>query len=471
MEKPTEANGGPGGLVEYANMAPTVTSGAGAVPVGADGPGPLPPGNSYKFTISSQMGGNLSTAFMLVQSNDLFLAPSEAGISLFDDSGAPISGDIASQLMIWDAGTEANQRPGFGKDQAPRQSGPNTGLNENGVVGLVNDGYTYPELTSIVSVTLTPLVRLPITVRIENISTDATQPTSTGSVAVPLAPGVFTVAPVGATLFSAGVADRGQGLEGVAEDGAAGGLGNAMAMKTGYDSGIFNTPVGAGGPGPAFPGDAYEFSFEASPGARLNFATMMVQSNDLFFAPSEEGIALWDEGGFVVSGDITDQIMLWDAGTEINEAPGEGPNQAPRQSGANMGTGENGVVQLVNDGFTYAAVSDVISVTITPTATSNEVETIGIPEDFSLEQNYPNPFNPETRIQFSVKENSPVALEIYDVSGRLVRTLFESDNFLGNQTIVWNGLDQVGASVPSGVYLYRLNVSDKSTFRTMVLMK
>ena len=78
------------------------------------------------------------------------------------------------------------------------------------------------------------------------------------------------------------------------------------------------------------------------------FATMFVQSNDLFYAPSEDGIALWDDAGNRISGDVTDQIMLWDSGTEENQAIGMGADQAPRQSGANTGAAdEDNTVRIV----------------------------------------------------------------------------------------------------------------------------
>ena len=94
---------------------------------------------------------------------------------------------------------------------------------------------------------------------------------------------------------------------------------------------------------------------------------MFVQSNDLFYAPRDAGIALFDGTGQATSGDRTQELVLWDAGTEVNEAPGVGPSQAPRQSKPNTGADENGVIRPVDDGFRYPAVSEVIRVTITPT--------------------------------------------------------------------------------------------------------
>jgi len=115
--------------------------------------------------------------------------------------------------------------------------------------------------------------------------------------------------------------------------------------------------------GPLFPGSKYEFTFTAEAGQWLSFATMFVQSNDLFYAVGgESGIALWNNGT-PLSGDITSKLMLWDAGTEVNEYPGAGLHQPPRING---GMTEGGVVRMVDDGFFYPAVDDVLKVTITP---------------------------------------------------------------------------------------------------------
>ena len=71
-------------------------------------------------------------------------------------------------------------------------------------------------------------------------------------------------------------------------------------VSPGYEfssSGVFATPVGADGPGPIGPGGAYEFSFSAAPGSALSFVNMFVPSNDFFYGPDENGIALWDDNG------------------------------------------------------------------------------------------------------------------------------------------------------------------------------
>jgi len=130
-----------------------------------------------------------------------------------------------------------------------------------------------------------------------------------------------------------------------------------------------NDPTGeAPGAPPIAPGGAFEFEVEASHGDHLSFATMFVPSNDLFFAPGADGIALWD-GDEPVSGEVTDELTLWDAGTETNGEPGFGDDQAPAQSEPNQGEDEGSVVRPVSevgDGHEYPDVDDTVQVTVTP---------------------------------------------------------------------------------------------------------
>ena len=107
---------------------------------------------------------------------------------------------------------------------------------------------------------------------------------------------------------------------------------------------FFAVPAGEENAGPLFPGQAYEFLVAAEAGDYLSFATMFVQSNDLFYAPPDRGIALFPNG-IALEGDITDEVMLWDAGTEFNERPGVGLGQAPRQAGPNTGPEEARTVE------------------------------------------------------------------------------------------------------------------------------
>ena len=392
--------------------APASTTEVFNTPVGEEEPGPALPGTAYAFSFTADPGQYLSFTTMLVQSNDLFFAPDPAGIALYDMDGAPLQGDITDLVLLWDAGTEVNEEPGVGENQAPRQSGPDTGDDENGTVELIDnidDMYSYPAVADTIAVNLA-YEDGTFTLTVENVSGDSelATPLAPGVFAVhgpfnflfaehvaasagieamaedgnaailaeeatafrlasPLAPGVFAVHSPDVALFTAGDAPS-AGLEALAEDGNAGILADEIGMGEGIlSSGVFNTPVGAGEPGPAFPGDVYEFSFSASAGDYLSFATMLVQSNDLFFAPDPAGIALFDMDGSPVEGDVTMLVPLWDAGSEVNEEPGVGENQAPRQSGPNTGDDEMGTVTLideVDDMYQYPASKKAIRVTI-----------------------------------------------------------------------------------------------------------
>ena len=118
---------------------------------------------------------------------------------------------------------------------------------------------------------------------------------------------------------------------------------------------VFNTPDGASDPGPVANVDgSYSFEFKAVSGARLNFATMQVVSNDWFYAPTGAGIALF-ENGSPVTGDITDQIYLWDSGTE-EEDPATFTS-APGGAEAGEPDDDNTVRMVSNDVTSMVSVS------------------------------------------------------------------------------------------------------------------
>jgi hypothetical protein len=89
-----------------------------------------------------------------------------------------------------------------------------------------------------------------------------------------------------------------------------------------------------------------------------------------------------------------------------------------------------------------------------------------IPAAFSLSQNYPNPFNPTTTIKYSLTKSAYVTIEIYDLLGRKVETLFDAQEQAGYHQIIWNG-DRVS----SGIYFYRIQAGDFSETKKMLLLK
>ncbi len=189
---------------------------------------------------------------------------------------------------------------------------------------------------------------------IENVSAGDTLKLPDGTaIRAPIAPGAYAVYHDEAPIFRPGAPAGSDGLEPLAEDGNAEAMIASLATRrTVHASGMF------------VPGQSFEIA--AKPGERLAFATMFVQSNDLFYGPRESGIALFDASGRPISGDLTGEIALFDAGTELNQAPGAGPDQAPRQSAPNTGASEEVPIGPVSDPFSYPAAAEVVRITVTP---------------------------------------------------------------------------------------------------------
>ncbi len=188
---------------------------------------------------------------------------------------------------------------------------------------------------------------------IANVSkSDTLQVPGASATKAPIAPGIFVVSTDANSIFATGKPAGKDGLEALAEDGNSDALLKALHAKYGDKADMF-------APG-------LEFEVKAKPGDRLSFATMFVQSNDKFYGPADGSIALFDATAKPVSGNLTSLVRLYDAGTEKDELPGAGPNQAPRQKAMNQGRDEGGSVGPANDGFTYPAASAVIKLTITP---------------------------------------------------------------------------------------------------------
>ena len=98
-------------------------------------------------------------------------------------------------------------------------------------------------------------------------------------------------------------------------------------------------------------------------------------------------------------------------------------------------------------------------------------EQLNIPEISSLYSNFPNPFNPTTTLKYGIAEEGPVTLRLYDVRGRLVRTLVDEIRGPGNYELIWDGTDGAGREVEAGVYLVRLKAVDRMHVQRMMLLK
>ena len=93
------------------------------------------------------------------------------------------------------------------------------------------------------------------------------------------------------------------------------------------------------------------------------------------------------------------------------------------------------------------------------------------PESYALYQNYPNPFNPETQIQFRLAMDDKVTMIIYDISGRQVRTLVKDNFNAGLHSVTWDGKNNKGATVASGMYIYRINAGSFTAAQKMLLIR
>jgi hypothetical protein len=122
----------------------------------------------------------------------------------------------------------------------------------------------------------------------------------------------------------------------------------------------------------------------------------------------------------------------------------------------------NGVpyVQEVNPEFVGGSV-----------ALNSQSPGVALPTEFALSQNVPNPFNPTTQVSFSLPKAANVNLTIYNVLGQQVKTLVNQEMSAGVQTIEWDGTDNSGRTVASGVYFYRLSADEFQATKKMLMLK
>ncbi len=96
---------------------------------------------------------------------------------------------------------------------------------------------------------------------------------------------------------------------------------------------------------------------------------------------------------------------------------------------------------------------------------------LNLPTKYELSQNVPNPFNPSTTIQFAIPKSGNVKVEVFNMLGQKVRTLLDDYEKAGYKRVEWDGNDQNGSSVASGVYLYRMSSGDFTETKKMLLLK
>ena len=118
-----------------------------------------------------------------------------------------------------------------------------------------------------------------------------------------------------------------------------------------------------------------------------------------------------------------------------------------------------------------------VDFSLIPAGSVTAVGNPDVPRDFALRQNYPNPFNPSTTIDYSLPVESIVHLTVYNLLGQEVATLMNGLVSVGKHQAVWNGKDNAGHQVASGIYFYRMNATPTaggaafSSIFKMVLLK
>ncbi len=129
-------------------------------------------------------------------------------------------------------------------------------------------------------------------------------------------------------------------------------------------------------------------------------------------------------------------------------------------------------VEAVFSGSGYEAVS---MASTTAMGSNDEItdvkEAVNIPEKFSLSQNYPNPFNARTVINFAIPKAGHVTLDIFNILGQKVATLYNGDHEAGYMSLVWNATDNAGNDVASGLYFYRVTAGSEQITKRMLMLK
>jgi hypothetical protein len=332
------------------------------------------PGQSTTFTFSAAKNQRLTFATMYGWSNDLFFAPENPGIKLYNDDGSPITGDVSAQIKLWDNGTRVNQAPGSAVAHPGSMEKALKNIKE--VNGTDDYGNTYLAASKLMQVSLAYNGNSVFTVTIANKSggTANETPFSPGvwtisyvaggnqllpeaiySVDKPSANGLTNIAEMGDNsvlntylmgktgiftplspvlvvvyngkqnpFFMTGENDRGEGLKDLAQKGNADILAAALKSKQSVKAvyvlkDATNTVLlprinGADG------GKVSQM-LSVAKGDRVAIATMYGFSNDWFFATSGND---WDA---TQKGDLSSSIGLYDNGTAINQFPGAGITQ------------------------------------------------------------------------------------------------------------------------------------------------
>jgi len=333
----------------------------------------ITPGASSSFTFSAAKGEAITFATMYGWSNDLFFAPANPGIKVYDASGNPVEGDVSSQIKLWDNGTRINQHPGSSVSHPGTAESAAQNITE--VNGSDAQGNTYLPASSLMQASLKYEGNSMFTLTLKNISggTANETPFSPGVWAVsyivggnllnpnpiytagkPSANGLTNIAEMGNNsalssylknttgiftplspvlvviysgisnpIYTVGQNDAGHGLTALAQKGDASGLADYLKTVKGVKNVYVLPATGSKVLLPVMdeqPGSSVSQEIHVAKGDKIAIATMYGFSNDWFFATKGEIDA-------TKAADISSQVGLFDDGTAVNQFPGAGVTQ------------------------------------------------------------------------------------------------------------------------------------------------
>ncbi len=217
------------------------------------------------------------------------------------------------------------------------------------------------------------------------------------------------------------------------------------------------------------------------PGANIDSMIIGADGDDITGFMSADFIPIydWNDGNNWTDYLILDQaefIVTTEGGEDVGckydngtfktvhfAYPIEAMNDTTGWSDTTSGAWDSDFWTLVENSFTWLGFE--------PTGTAIDGDNGVVPQRFSLGQNYPNPFNPTTEITFRLGKAIDVDLAIYSVTGQKVRTLVKGHQKAGEHAVTWNGMNDVGQRVASGVYFYTIEAGDFKAIKKMVLIK
>jgi hypothetical protein len=183
---------------------------------------------------------------------------------------------------------------------------------------------------------------------------------------------------------------------------------------------------------------------------------------------TESGICV---GGIVLTESYPLGMMAWVDNSRTDELDGFVPGDKMVMKYWDAGVEKEYNVNIVlEEGSAMLGESTLTKVSLEVDLVSG-FESVTIPTNYVLEQNYPNPFNPETTIRYGIPEAGTVRLTIYSIDGKVVNELADGFKEVGYHQVIWDGINDSGESVSSGIYIYRMEAGSFSKVRKMIFLK